>query len=86
MRLRIARRPVGKENQREFFVAGVAGVNRHRVRRCDAARNEEHRLVAPPALALERHGARRAGAVEQTRTMHDERPVSRLADIINAAP
>src|SRR5580698_4454175 len=68
------------------LVRSITRIYGHSVRRGDSPDHEDHRLGAPPTLALEGGRAGRAGAVEQAGTMADKRPAARFAQIINAAP
>jgi len=79
-------RPVGKQNLRVPLFRAVAGIGRHQIRGRDAARDADHRRVAPPALAFTRERPDRAGAVKQAGAVADDRPVARFAEIINARP
>ena len=85
MCLQIRRRPVGEQNltavQRRETRIGWRGLGRG-----GPARDEDHRLVAPPALTLECHRLGRAGVVQKPRTGDDNRPAARFAKIIHAAP
>src|ERR1051325_878548 len=85
VRLARARRPVG-EQYLWASVLPVAGVCGRERRRRDAARDVNHRLVAPPTLPLEGYGAGAARGGGQAEVEGDERPGRRIRPGNNSPP
>ena len=86
MRGQIARRPIGKQNLGMPFFRPIAGVGGHELRAGDAASQSDHGGRAPPALPLASQRADGTGAVQQTRSVTDDRPPAGFAQIINTGP
>ena len=66
VRTRVSRRPVGEQHCWASFLCGraITRIGWQKRSRRDAARNINHRPIAPPTLALKRERTRRSRAIE----------------------